>query len=310
MQLTPANAGPPKENYMKKLLLLAAIALGAMTAQASAQSATFKLCTGNSQLNYFKAGHMLKSKSQNTQVQVVETKGSLDNLDKVTSGECDGAFVQSDALLVYSSRNAKAISSLERAGVLYQEQAHMICNRKIDLGRMVNLTKDMTVAIGPEGSGAHTTWDAFVLADKKRYAPVNTDNRSGIRAIQAVADGSQVQCALVITALNSSFMKTDAQNAGDRVVLVGTDDRDMTTVAKDARGQYVYSYGEIPAGTYPKIQPSGTVYGTKAVGTIQVDAVFVANANWINDHEKEYDGLLRAFQHAKPEIQKLAQPQQ
>jgi TRAP-type uncharacterized transport system substrate-binding protein len=295
---------------MKKIyFLLAAAAMGiaAAAAPANAEATKFKLCTGNSQLNYFKAGHMVKAKFPG--VEVVETKGSLDNLDKVTSGECDGAFVQSDALLVYSNRNAKAISSLERAGILYQEQAHMVCNRNLNLSRMVNLTKDMTVAIGPEGSGAHTTWDAFVLADKARYGKILTDNRSGIRAIQAVADGTQVQCALVVTALNSSFMKNDASNAGDRVVLVGTDDRDMTTVAKDARGQYVYTYGEIPAGTYPRIQPSGAVYGTKAIGTIQLDAVFVANTNWIDAHEREYDGLLRAFQSAKPEIRKLAQPQ-
>jgi TRAP-type uncharacterized transport system substrate-binding protein len=296
---------------MKKIyFLLAAAAMGiAAAAPANAEATKFKLCTGNSQLNYFKAGHMLKSKSSAAQVEVVETKGSLDNLDKVTSGECDGAFVQSDALLVYSNRNAKAISSLERAGILYQEQAHMLCNRNLDLGRMVNLTKSHTVAIGPEGSGAHTTWDAFVLADKKRYSQVNTDNRSGVRALSAVADGTQVQCALIVTALNSPFIKGDAQQHGDRIVLVGTDDRDMTTVAKDARGQYVYSYGEISAGTYPRIQPSGAVYGTKAIGTIQVDAVFVANVNWINDHEREYDALLRAFASAKPEIQKLAQPQ-
>ena len=303
--------GLAKGETMKKILLLIAAATLGLSAATSVQAAgaTFKLCTGNSQLNYFKAGHMLKAKSSAAQVEVIETKGSLDNLDKVTSGECDGAFVQSDALLVYSNRNAKAISSLERAGILYQEQAHMLCNRSLDLGRMVNLTKNHTVAIGPEGSGANTTWAAFVLADKKRYSQVNTDTRSGIRALSAVADGSQVQCALIVTALNSPFMKGDAQQQGDRIVLVGTDDRDMTTVAKDARGQYVYTYGEIPAGTYPRIQPSGAVYGTKAIGTIQLDAVFVANTNWIEAHDREYDALLRAFASAKPEIQKLAQPQ-
>jgi TRAP-type uncharacterized transport system substrate-binding protein len=294
---------------MKKILLLTALAFGAMSVSASAAPATFKLCTGNSQLNYFKAGHILKSKSSGTQIEVIETKGSLDNLDKVTAGECDGAFVQSDALLVYSNRNAKAISSLERAGILYQEQAHMLCNRKLDISRMVSLNETNTVAIGPDGSGANTTWAAFVLADKKRYGKVNTDTRSGVRALSAVADGTQVQCALVITALNSAFMKGDAQQQGDRIVLVGTDDRDMTTVAKDARGQYVYSYGEIPSGTYPRIQPSGAVYGTKAIGTIQLDAVFVANTNWIEAHDREYDALLRAFANAKPEIAKLAQPQ-
>ena len=292
---------------MNKLILasLAAIALNTSAYAAD----TFRLCTGNSALNYFKAGHYFKAASTSVPVEVIETKGSLDNLDKLSNGQCDGAFVQSDAMLVYSSKNAKAISGIERAGVLYQEQAHMICNRKVDLGRMVNLNKSHTVAVGPDGSGGRTTWDAFVLADKARYSVVNTDARSGVRALSAVAEGTQVQCALIVTALNSSFMKNDAQQQGDNVVLVGTDDRDMTKTAKDSRGQPVYAYGEIPAGTYPKIQPSGAVYGTKAIGTIQVDAIFVASTDWINTHEKEYDTLLRSFGAAKPRIQKLAQPQ-
>lgn len=303
--------GLAKGEDMKKLFLLIAAATLGLSATTSAQAAgaTFKLCTGNSQLNYFKAGHILKSKSSVAQVEVVETKGSLDNLDKVTSGECDGAFVQSDALLVYSGRNAKAISSLERAGILYQEQAHMICNRNVNFSRMVDLNQSHTVAIGPEGSGANTTWAGFVLADKARYGKVNTDTRSGLRALSAVADGSQVQCALIVTALNSPFMKVDAQKQGDRVVLVGTDDRDMTKTAKDARGQFVYTYGEIPAGTYPAIQPTGTVYGTKSIGTIQLDAVFVTSTAWIDAHDREYDALLRAFANAKTDIAKLAQPQ-
>ena len=293
---------------MKKFLLIAAILGLATTANAQAAE-KFRLCTGNNALNYFKAGHMLKASSSSVQVEVIETKGSLDNLDKLSSGQCDGAFVQSDAMLVYSSKNAKAISGIERAGILYQEQAHMLCNRKLDLGRMVSLNKTHTVAVGPDGSGARTTWDAFVLADKARYSVVNTDARSGVRALSAVAEGTQVQCALVVTALNSSFMKNDAQQQGDNVVLVGTDDRDMTKTAKDGRGQAVYTYGEIPAGTYPKIQPTGAVYGTKAIGTIQVDAIFVANTEWINAHEGDYDKLLRSFASAKPQIQKLAQPQ-
>jgi len=292
---------------MKKLFLIAAavLALGSVTADAAA----FRLCTGTNSLNYNKAGHILKKNSQSVAIEVIETKGSLDNLDKLSKNECDGAFVQSDAMLVYSSKNAKAISGMERAGILYQEQVHMVCNRKLDLGRMVNLNKSHTVAVGPDGSGGRTTWDGFVLADKARYSPVNTDSRSGVRAMAAVAEGTQVQCALVVTALNSSLMKNDAQKEGDNVVLVGTDDRDMTKTAKDGRGQPVYTYGEIPAGTYPKIQPTGAVYGTKAIGTIQVDAIFVANTDWINNNERDYDTLLRSFGSAKPEIAKLAQPQ-
>jgi uncharacterized protein len=273
-----------------------------------ARATGFRLCTGAETGNYFRAGHILKSKLTNVKFDVVQTQGSLDNLERITKGECDGAFVQSDALLVYSSKNAQALSTVERAGVLYQEQVHLLCNRSANISRVVDLTKSHTVAIGPDGSGARTTWDAFVLADKKLYGPVNTDTRSGVRALSAVADGSQVQCLLWVGALGSSFMKNDAQAQGDRLVLVGTDDRDMTKNAKDQRGKAVYTYGEIPSNTYGRIQPGGALYGTKAVPTVQVDALFVANVNWINANDRVYDAILRAFAGAKPAFNDLIAP--
>lgn len=290
------------------LLFAAGLAAASFGARAETPKPQFRLCTGNPALNYFKAGHILKHQATSLDVSVIETKGSLDNLDHLAAGDCDGAFVQNDALLVYSQKNATAISSLERAGILYAEQAHMLCNKDANLGRMVNLTKDMKVAIGPDGSGAHITWDAFVMADKKRYGVVNTDPRSGQRALAAVSDGSEVTCALIVTALNSSFMKNDAQQFGDKIVLVGTDDRDMANGLKDGKGKNVYAYGEVPSGTYPKVQPSGAMFGTKAIGTIQVDAVFVTSQKWISDHDADYDKLLRAFSAARPEISALAQP--
>lgn len=287
---------------------LSATLLVAGSTAYAAEKPKFRLCTGNSALNYYKAGHFLKKQAGNVAVDVVETKGSIDNLDKMSAGECDGGFVQSDAMLVYSGKNAAAISGMERAGALYREQVHLLCNRKVfNESRMVKLTKDHRVAVGPEGSGANTTWAGFVMADKKRYGPVATDTRSGERALAAVADGSDVTCMLVVTALNSAMFKQNAQALGDKVVLVGTDDRDMAHT-KDAKGKTIYEYGEIPADTYPKIQPSGTVYGTKAVPTVQLDAIFVANTSWINANEKAYDSLLAAFRNALPEITALAKP--
>lgn len=290
-------------------LLAAASALTVLAAaSANAQQPTFRLCTGSDAGNYYKAGHILKSKLTNVKLEVVPTQGSLDNLDKVTKGECDGAFVQSDAMLVYSSRNAQALSSIERAGVLYAEHAHLVCNRGSGVERVTDLTKKHTVAVGPDGSGARTTWDAFVLADKKRYAPVNIDTRSGVRALSAVSDGSQVQCLLWVGALGSSYLKNDAQQNGDRIVLAGTDDWDMGKVAKDARGKEVYGYSEIPSGTYARIQPGGALYGTKAVKTITVDALFVANVAWIDANSGPYDRVLRGFAAAKPAITDIVTP--
>jgi uncharacterized protein len=294
---------------MKKIFLLIAAATLGLSAATSVQAAgaNFKLCTGSAKLNYYAAGQHLKRHA--SAIEVIETKGSLDNLDKVTAGECDGAFVQSDALLVYSQRNAKAISALQRAGVLYQEQANLLCNRKAyTSARMVDLNSNFTVAIGPEGSGANTTWAAFVSADKARYGKVRTSDLTGTLALSAVNDGSEVQCALIVTALNAPFLKNEAPKWADNVTLVATDDRDMTKNAKDSRGQPVYTYGEIPASTYKGIQPTGMFGGSKAVDTIQLDAVFVANRDWIAAHGSEFEKIVDGFANAKPDIAKLVQP--
>lgn len=289
-------------------IAIAAASFLLSAAAVTAQTPAFRLCTGGEAGNYFKAGHILKSKLAGAAVEVIATQGSLDNLDRLTRGECDGAFVQSDAMLVFSSRHAQALSTIERAGVLYQEHAHLLCNRNSGIDRVTDLTSKHTIAVGPDGTGARTTWDSFVLADKKRYLPVMIDTRSGVRALSAVADGSQVQCALWVGALGSSYLKNDAQQHGDRIVLAATDDWDMGKVAKDARGKAVYDYAEIPAGTYARIQPSGTVYGTKAVKTITVDALFVTSVKWIEANERAYDTVLRGFSAAKPAIAGLITP--
>lgn len=277
-------------------------------AKADAQTKPFRLCTGSSAGNYFRAAQHLKKTSTSVPIEVVESQGSMDNLDKMLEGKCDGAFVQSDALLVFADRNAQSISAIEPAGVLYDEHAHLLCNRSSGISRVVDLRSNHTVAVGPDGSGARTTWEAFKLADKKLYAPVKIDTRSGVRALSAVASGDAVQCALWVGALGSAYMKGDASQHGDRIVLVGTDDRDMTKNAKDGRGQPVYSYGEIPSGTYPRIQPGGTLYGTKPVATIKLTARFVASLDWINKNERAYDSILRAFAAAKPAITDMVTP--
>ena len=294
---------------MRPSLAALLLALTASSPAFAAEPPAFRLCTGSDAGNYFRAGHILKSKASSARVEVIATQGSLDNLDRLVGGQCDGAFVQADALLVYAAKNAAALSTIERAGVLYQEQVHLLCNRQAGISRITDLGKANTVAVGPDGSGSRTTWDAFALADKKRFGAVNIDTRAGVRALSAAADGSGVQCALWVGALNAAFLKSDAQAQGDRLVLVRSDDREMVASAKDARGQPVYIYGEIPAGTYPRIQPGGLVYGTKALDTIAVDALFVTALPWVNANERGYDALLRAFTAAKPQIQAIAQPQ-
>jgi TRAP-type uncharacterized transport system substrate-binding protein len=103
------------------------------------------------------------------------------------------------------------------------------------------------------------------------------------------------------------MLKNEAPKYASGLVLVETDDRDMTKNAKDARNNPVYTYGEIPAGTYKGIQPSG-MFGSKSVATIQVDAVFVANRDWVAAHTSDFEKIVDGFANAKPDIEKLVQP--
>jgi len=290
------------------LTTLAFIAIGAVAlgkfAPAMSQQLTkpvFKLCTAGKDGNYMRVGHILKKNVSSVDVQPIPTEGSIDNLGKLVRGECDGAFVQSDSMLVYSATNAAAISSIERAGVLYQEQVHLVCNRAAGIKRIVDLKPSHKVAVGKDGSGPQTTMAGFKLADKKLYGNVQTDPKDGVRALAAVADGSEVQCMLYVAAIGAPLMKSDAAKLGDQIVLVAADDRDMARTAKDARGKTVYSYGEIPSGTYPGIQPSGMI-GTKTVDTIQVDALFVGSTKWIEANGDAYSAILRGFANSKAEI--------
>ncbi|MCX7336134.1 MAG: TRAP transporter substrate-binding protein, partial [Hyphomicrobiales bacterium] len=86
---------------MRAPLAVLALVLASSSSALAAEPPTFRLCTGSESGNYFRAGHMLKSKAGGLKIEVVPTQGSLDNLDKLSAGQCDGAFVQSDALLVY-----------------------------------------------------------------------------------------------------------------------------------------------------------------------------------------------------------------
>lgn len=289
------------------LAALAATSLVFSASLAVAQpAANFNLCTGGAKGNYFAVGHMLKKVAGF--VNPINTAGSTDNLDRIMSGECDGGFVQSDAMQVYVSNNPQSISAVERVGVLYPEHVHLLCNRSLGLDRVVDLNPTHTLALGDMKSGARKTWDGFILADKKRYQNVKTDEREGFASFLAVADGSQVQCTIWVGALGSAQFKHDAAQLGDGAVLISSYDRDMAKNAKDHRGQPVYGTGEIPAGMYPQIQPKAMGWGTKAVDTITVDALFVVGTKWVKANKGNYETVLRAFVAAKPAINDLIKP--
>lgn len=278
-------------------MVVAAFLLG--TCVANAQPATMKLCTGGEQGNYFWAGNNIaKHSAGRVNIEVISSQGSMDNLERLMSNNCDAAFVQQDALLVYNNRNARALNNFERVGSLYKEYVHLVCNRDARIKRVTDLNSKHTVAIGPLGSGSNVTWEGFVLADKKKYGQVKTSPITGMRALAAVRDGTDVQCMIFTAGLSSTYVKSDIQSAGDKVALIPADDSDFDN-AVDPKGKKIYTFHNIPGGTYPKLE-TGWLGGK--VSTVAVDAVFVISSSWIEKNERAFDYLMRGMNNALPEI--------
>lgn len=273
-----------------------------------AHAGELRLCTGPPGGNYEFSGLEIARQMNGTptKVLVLNSKGSLDNLAALDSTEpigCVAAIVQSDALAVYMKANPRSSLSLERSRDLYAEYVHFICNTAAGLSKITGLTDKTPVLIGPNGGGSAVTWESFTMADKKRYGGVPTRPVGGLRAASIVQEGSEAACMFQVIGLKAPAINEINQLAltsNGRLALVPADDSDMPGV-KDPKGKPMYAKADIPSGTYTGgLQPK-SIMGS-SVSTISVEAVMVAKTAWIDDHEADYQNLLRGVNRAMPAI--------
>lgn len=291
---------------MKKFVI-AAFALILSAGAVMAQTTPFALCTGKNEGNYYKAGNIMAKYVTN--ISVLRTEGSVDNLNRIMKGECQGGFVQSDALKSYQDSNAESISKVKRVGPLYNEYVHLLVNKKLGIESIKDLKDGMRVAVGVDGSGSAITWQTFVASSKagwfhgKKYDKIIPVFANDYGELMAANDGHDIQAVLWVSSFGSSYIKKDAAEF-ENLVLVDTADKDFKDV-KDASGEPIYNFAEIPSGTYPKSLPSGSLWGTKAVETIGIQAVFVVSSKWAADNRDAYNRLLRGYNGARQEIKAI-----
>lgn len=265
------------------------------------QRPIIRVCTGQDDGLYAQVATMIGTYPGNPYiVQPVRTEGALENAQKVTDGTCEVGFTQADSLKVYRETDPRADQSIERALTMHKEFVHLLCNRDAKIGKLTDLKKGNIVAIGPAGSGAHSVWDAIVSTDKKKWAEVGTTDRSGLRALTAVQDGSEVTCALSVGALGNKTLRVDAQKFANKVVLVNVNEG--VDAVKDASGKPIYTYAAIPNGTYGNLMPSGVLFGHNDAHTFNVDAVFIVNKGFADQNPKLYNAILQTVTNLQPKI--------
>ena len=145
---------------MKRILLALVISFYAPTAWA------LTIATGPSDGSYFQIAQDIKNvvAKDGIEVQVMPTKGSLENLELLGGGKVDLAIVQLDALRFVSDvmKQDLGLNLFERIKVvlnLYPEEIHILTNKK-DIQTFYNL-EGKRVSVGPPGGG--TAVSAAVL---------------------------------------------------------------------------------------------------------------------------------------------------
>jgi len=286
---------------MKNFLLagISVFSFGISAAQADTKPLpVIRLCTGLQGLNYFWTGQEIAKQAKNIlDIKVIPTKGSLENLAKLASNDCDVAIVQSDALNAVDK-----VSNVEVGPALYKEYWHLICNTDANISRITGLNKDTKILLGANGGGAEVTWTSLVKSDPKRYSVVPHDPIGGLRAAGIVQQGSQAACMAVVTGLNSAGIKeiNEIAKQSNNMRLIASNDGDILNV-KDPKGHLVYTNDSIPSGTYAGgLQPS-SLFGS-SVDTVSVNALIVSNSDFIDANEGVYTQFLRAVNNAVPGI--------
>lgn len=276
---------------------------------AAAMAPTFKLCTASADGNYSRFANYVKERAAgNVLVDVVHTAGSMQNLEYLQSGRCDGAYVQRNAFTVYAERNPSGGYNFERISTPAIEFAHMICNRDSGVEDVGDLP-GRTLLVDQKGSGTEVTWSEFVTMDDN-YSAVNTNATGGATALLEVSSG-RADCMMYVASLNTRLLDR-ANEMGDSVRLVPVNDWDFNDKKygngklfqghQDPSGERVYEFMDIPDDQYENIQ-DGMIFS--AVETLSVPVDMVASLDWSKENPEAYESLIGAVLDAQPSINSL-----
>lgn len=254
---------------MKRILIIALLSLF-ITATVSAETVT--ISTGPKSGNYFKVGNRLKGMIG--QGNVVISKGSVENLKRLLSGEAQVAMVQMDAYAWFLQKNPEAATDFEIMGELYKECAYLAvqCDGKVQTEDDLQKVKDVTVAIGKKGSGTAVTWD-YMLQLEPKYKNSAVAFSGGTRSLGKLA-AKQIDAVMWVTApkLDGKMASTVMKNKD--LCLVGFNDKDLNDKLP-ATGKPVYEF--------QKIDTVKGFWNDKEITTACVYAMIIARADTDED---------------------------
>ena len=253
-----------KINNAVKVFLLgvfAILALVALTAVTTGKVHAESIGSGFPEGHYYKSyapnlaveiGKSDRTFSGKNMLQVVATDGSLDNLDKTSSGEVQVSLTQPDAYMFFRSTEPNKANQIVLLGnVPVEECVLMVTSENSKIKEFDDLTKDHTVNIGVPGSGSQASWAYF-----KKLIPalkdIRTNENSNVLALGDLQTGAADAMIFVTTKDRTSEVleMVNAEDSGLRFV----DLEDSNLNEKLPSGKPVYTAEKVnvePGSNWP-----------------------------------------------------------
>lgn len=250
---------------MKKYtMLIAAALMVAGTANA------WNVTTGDKTGTYYKVGNNLTGLLGSGTV--MESKGSIMNIDRLLAGEADVAMIQVDALAWKAGKDASINNTIEVLGPLYQECVYIAVNKDGKVRNEDDLQKaGVTIAVGKQGSGSAVTWD-YMRQLEPGYKKAAVSFTGGNRALGKLALGGDtgVDAVMWVTKPNLSHKYIQTVLNNKQLKFVSVNDKDLNDTYKPL-GKPIYDFHSV--------EFEKGFFNDQEVTTICMDAVIAARTD-------------------------------
>lgn len=222
-----------------KFLILATVLIS------SAASANIDITTGGKGGYYYgtlgsNTAKVMRERGMPSQIH--ESRGGVQNLDRLVAGQADLAFAQADTVKAYTDNNPNA--ALEDIATLGKECIFMAVKEGGKVSKAQDLKKDTLVYAGKQGSGGESSL-RYLMSMNKNINP-QIALRGGTRALNQVKQGKADAMIWVQSPTKLDTRELQLINQKDSGLTLAEIDLDgIFSSAKLPSGEAIYSFEKV-----------------------------------------------------------------
>ncbi len=233
------------------------------------------ISTGGRGGSYFATGEKLAEVliEYDYSATAIKSNGSVENIERVATGEATLGFTQLDALAWWINRNPDKAANVNVLGNLFPECVYVAVNSNGEIDDEGDLQSNkLNIAVQKRGSGSAVSW-SYMQELEPAFANGATFFQGGLQLLNEIANNpnGEINAFLWVSDpqnLEQRYLKTVLGN--DDLKLVDVNDWDLNDKHPEL-GMSIYRFEE------PDVA-KGLIFD-KELNTICMDAVVVGNAS-------------------------------